>query len=516
MSLRPSRSWLVAYTSGALALASPIWAQPSPAATGAGTGARGASTASTAGAAAVPPGAPRPSAIFLVTVDALRADRVSFDGYRLPTTPFLDRLAKEGVVFDHAYATSSWTPPTMASIFTGVPPMTHGVVSGEIVEAKAVRQPILPESLSTIAELVARAGFRTLGVASNRHLALDLGFGQGFDRYFDPPTFLNAPAVNDKARMLLAAEYGADWKNAWRSRPLFLWMHYFDPHDPYLPYDPWMAKQAPGVDTFGAHSPARLVMRDLKQRFPQPDTALAEAIRPLYDSEIRRTDQLLSDLWNELRPDDNVLFIFTADHGEEIVDHGGLGHSQTLYDEVTRIPLLFWWPRGLPGGIRVEQAVSALDILPTIVDLLGQSAPAGLAGRSLAGFWRSASTGAPAPERRPVFLELAPPKPFRWAVVDGERKLIVDPATPGGFELFDLARDPGEKANLAAREPAEVERLRALLRSWARSNPRAPDQRTRDRLDDELRQQLEALGYLGTSPPPPAPPSPAAPPQPPR
>ena len=455
----------------------------------------------------------RPSAIVFVTVDALRADRLSFDGYRLPTTPFLDRLASEGVVFDRAYATSSWTPPTMASIFTGVPPMTHGVVSGEIVDTKAVRQPILPESLSTIAELVGQSGYRTLGVASNRHLALDLGFGQGFDRYFDPPTFLNAPVVNDKARQLLTAEYGADWRRTWHGRPLFLWLHYFDPHDPYFPYAPWIAAQAPGADADGPRSPAQLVMRDLRQRFPRPDAALAEAIRPFYDSEIRRTDQLLAELWNELEPDGNVLFIFTADHGEEMVEHGGLGHSQSLYDELTRIPLLFWWPRGLPGGVRIAQPVSALDILPTILDLLGQPAPAGLAGRSLAPLWRGDGAGGSGAERRPVFLELAPPKPFRWAVVDGDRKLILDPASPATPELYDLASDPGERANLAAREPAEVERLRALLRTWARQNPRAPDQRTRDRLDDDLRKELEALGYLGSPPPPPSSPPPAPPPR---
>lgn len=449
-------------------------------------------------AAAAPP--LRPSAIVFVTVDALRADRLSCDGYRLPTTPFLDRLAGEGVIFDRAYATSSWTPPAMASIFTGVPPMTHGVVSGEIVDTKAVRQPMLPESLSTIAELVGRSGYRTLGVASNRHLALDLGFGQGFDRYFDPPTFLNAPVVNDKARLLLAAEYGADWRQTWRGRPLFLWLHYFDPHDPYFPYAAWIAAHAPGADADGPRSPAKLVMRDLRQRFPRPDAALAEAIRPFYDSEVRRTDQLLGDLWQELNPDGNVLFIFTADHGEEIVDHGGLGHSQSLYDELTRIPLLFWWPRGLPAGVRIAQPVSALDILPTILDLLGEAAPAGLAGRSLAPLWRSTGAGGERPESRPVFLELAPPKPFRWAVVDGDRKLILDPASPATPELYDLAADPTERTNLAAREPATVERLRGLLRAWARQNPRAPDQRTRDRLDEDLRKELEALGYLGSAP----------------
>lgn len=452
--------------------------------------------------------AARPSAIVLVTVDTLRADRVSFDGYRLPTTPFLDRLAGEGVVFERAYGTSSWTPPTMASIFTGVPPMTHGVVSGEIVENSALRQPILPESLATIAELVGRSGFRTLGVASNRHLATDLGFGQGFDRYFDPPSFVPAQVVNDKARMLLSEEYGTEWRRTWRSRPLFLWLHYFDPHDPYVPFDPWIAAHAPEADARGPRSPARLVMRDLRRRFPNPDAALAEAIRPFYDSEIRRTDQLLESLWKELAADGNVLFIFTSDHGEEIADHGGLGHSQSLYDELTRTPLFFWWPRGIPAGVRIAQPVSALDILPTILELLGESAPPGLAGRSLVPLWR----GTAGAERRPVFLELAPPKPLLWAVVDGDRKLIVDPTSPTAFELYDWKVDPREQENLAAQLPGEVERLRGLLRAWARQNPRAPDQRTRDRLDENLRRELEALGYLGSTPPPASAPRPASPP----
>lgn len=475
--------------------------------------AAGAQTAMAPSAAAA---ARRPAAIVLVTVDTLRADRLSFAGYRLPTTPFLDRLAKEGVVFDRAYATSSWTPPTMASIFTGVPPMTHGVVAGEIVENDAVRQPVLPDSLSTLAELVGRSGYRTLGVASNRHLAVDLGFAQGFDRYFDPLTFLTAPAVNDKARLLLAAEYGAEWRRTWRDRPLFLWLHYFDPHDPYLPYEPWIAAHASGAASGGPLSPARLVMRDLRRRFPKPDAALAEAIRPFYDSEIHRTDRLLEALWKELGADGDVLFIFTADHGEELADHGGLGHSQSLYDELTRIPLLFWWPRGLPAGVRIEQPVSALDLVPTLLELLGQPPPPGLAGRSLVPLWTAPAAGTPSAERRPVFLELAPPRPFRWAVVEGERKLIVDPTGAAEPELYDFAADPGEKMNLAARMPGEVERLRGLLRAWARRNPRAADQRTRDVKDEALRDELEALGYLGSTAPPasaaPPAPSPVAPP----
>jgi arylsulfatase A-like enzyme len=494
----PRRIWVAA----ALAAAALLGLPPGAGAAGEARDATPAALPPVPPVAAVGPPAPlRPSAIVLVTVDTLRADRVSFGGYRLPTTPFLDRLAGEGVTFESSYATSSWTPPTMASIFTGVPPMTHGVVSGQIVGTEAVRQPVLPDSLGTIAEHAARLGFRTLGVASNRHLSIDLGFAQGFDRYFDPPAFIGGTAVNEEARRLLRAEYGEDWKAAWHGAPLFLWLHYFDPHDPYLPYDPWIAEHAPKAIVRGEKSPARLVMAELKLRFPKPDAALAEVIRPIYDSEIRRTDELLATLWSELAPDGNVLFILTADHGEEMGERGQLGHSHSLHDELVRVPLLFWWPRGIPGGVRVRQPVSAIDILPTVLDLLGEPVPASLPGRSLAPLWRSPHGGGAAPSFPPVFLELHPPKPFRWAVVEGRWKLIVDPAKPGAAELYDLERDPGERANLAAREPATVERLRDLFRAWARRNPRAADQRTRDRLDPELRKELEALGYLGAKPP---------------
>jgi arylsulfatase A-like enzyme len=222
---------------------------------------------------------------------------------------------------------------------------------------------------------------------------------------------------------------------------------------------------------------------------------------------------MLSDLWRELAPDDNGLFVFTADHGEEMVEHGWLGHSQSLYEELARVPLFFWWPRGIPGGLRISQPVSTLDIVPTLLDLLGAEPPPGFAGRSLTPFWRNPQSPGGGVESRPVFLELAPPKPFRWAVVDGDRKLIIDPARPELPELYDLASDPGETSNLAASLPAEVERLRAELRSWARRNPRAPDQRTRDRVDEDLRKELEALGYLGSSTPsaPTGPKGPAAP-----
>ncbi|MEO8275445.1 MAG: sulfatase [Thermoanaerobaculia bacterium] len=451
---------------------------------------------------------PRPSTIVLVTVDTLRSDRTSFDGYRLPTTPFLDRLAREGVVFENAYATSSWTPPTMASIFTGVPPSTHGVVSGEMSESRKVRQPILPRSLPTIAERLQRLGFRTLGASSSRHLTADLGFARGFDRFADAKAFLAGVAVNRNLHDLLVQEFGAGGRQKPQPRegaaggpppPLFLWAHYFDPHDPYIPEPEWISAQAPGVTGDEPDSPAFKVMLELKSLFPAPDAALAERIRPFYDSEIHRTDKLVESLFQELALDENALFILVADHGEGMAERGLLGHSQNLYNELVHVPMIFWWPRGIPAGVRVERPVSTLDILPTILALLGEKPGNDLAGHALIPVW---SADAPETAAAPVFFELDPPKPRARGVVEGKYKLIFHPAQPASTELYDLSRDPGEKHNLATEMPDEVRRLRGQLVTWTKAHPGAPDRETRESSDEGLREDLQALGYLDDGPQP--------------
>lgn len=428
----------------------------------------------------------------LVTVDTLRADAVAFDGGPPGTTPFLAGLARDGVRFDRSYATSSWTPPSMASLFTGVYGTTHGVVSGEISEERVLRQPILPGSLTTLAEAAQAAGYVTIGVSSSRHLTRDLGFAQGFDRFPDPVSFLGGAAVNQLVRDQLRAEFGESWATAWRERPLFLWIHYFDPHDPYVPYEPWLESHAPEALRRRPDSPARKVMRELRRLFPAPDAALADAIRPIYRSEVARTDDFLAELWRELAPDDDTLLILTADHGEEFVDHGAIGHSQSLYEELVRVPLLVRWPRGgFRSGARVAAPVSGVDLLPTLLDLFGRPVPRGLPGRTLRPLLEKGRGG-----DRPIFLELHPPKPAAFAVRDGDFKLIADADDPGAAELYDLGKDPGERQNLATSEKRRVEKMNDQLRRWLRSLPRAPDRGHRDTNDQELLEQLRALGYI--------------------
>jgi len=442
--------------------------------------------------APVPPtGARRPSAILLVTVDTLRGDTVSFGGYSLPTTPFLDRMAKEGVVFANAYAPSSWTPPSMASIFTGLEPTSHGVTTGVVARGRATSQVVLADSLRTIAETLHERGRTTIGVASNLHLGRDLGFGQGFDYFFDPPAFIPAATVNLRARETLAAALGAEWRTAWRRGSLFLWLHYFDPHEPLLPYDPWLDRHSPKRPDRLPDSPARLLLREMKRRFPNPGPELAAALRPLYDGEVARVDEHLRQLWEELGADEDVLLVLTADHGEELVDRGGLGHSHSLYEELVHVPLLIRWPRGLAGGRRIDTPVSVSDLLATISALDGAELSERDRERNLPRLLT-----APSPQAsRPVFLELHPPKPARWAMRNGNWKLIVYVHQPRA-ELYDLALDPGERHDLAVERPEVVVRLRAELERWRAGLPPPPPVTVYRDPDAELIRQLRELGYL--------------------
>jgi arylsulfatase A-like enzyme len=429
----------------------------------------------------------------LVTVDTLRADAVSFNGYTKPTTPFLDSLALEGVSFSRAYAASSWTPPSMASLFTGVAPASHGITFGDMAVMSPVGLPILSESFRTLAETLRSAGYVTVGISSNLHLLRELGFAQGFDLYSNPTSFVTAAVVNSQARCQLKTWFGEGWRSAWKHKPLFLWLHYFDPHDPYLPYKRWMDRYAPGHGV-GKDSPANLAMRSLKDRFPVPNAALAAEIRPIYDSEVARVDEHIRQVWVELGLDEDVLFILTSDHGEEIVDHGALGHSQSLYEELVRVPLLIRWPRRLARGLKLDRPVQAVDLYPTLVELLGLDRPAGLQGQSLAP-WLLGQAGPP--EARPVFCQLSPPKPHLTAVCDGRWKLIRSEKDPAETELYDLEADPHERDNRAAQNPEVVRRLAAALQSWRKALPPAPQVQTFAMTDAEMLEQLKALDYLG-------------------
>ena len=434
-----------------------------------------------------------PAAVVLITIDTLRADFVSFNGHAPQTTPFLDELARTGVVFSQAYATSSWTVPSMASLFTSLTPSSHGVTRGAVRREKVVSQRALPSSLTTLAETLKQAGYATVGVPGNLHLSAEMGFGQGFDYYADAG-FHSAPTINALANQQLEHAFGAGWHDTWKTRRPFLWVHYFDPHDPFTARAPWISRYAPAFDANPSAFPAGLTMRSLRQRFPNPDAALAARLTPLYESEVSYTDDAIRAIGSRLGLEDpNLLLIVTADHGEEFVDHGALGHGHTLYEELVRVPLFLRWPSGLPQGVRVDTPVSLLDIFPTLVELLDLSPPPmPLQGHSIAPLLR----GAADPTPRRLYFELDR-RPRRRAIRDGTWKLIREFGDPPRMRLFDLDHDPRELHDLAQEHGDIAKRLAGELADWHAALPRPPENpRDVPIRNDAATEQLHALGYL--------------------
>jgi len=421
---------------------------------------------------------------------------VSFGRQNAGTTPFLAEMASSGTTFLDARAPSSWTPPSMASIMTGLYPKSHGVTYGILKSHGLVYQPTLSPALATLAEGMKQAGYVTIGVPSNLHLSKTAGFGQGFDYFYGEAHFLSAIAVNLKARQLLREAFGMSWKKGSRERPersCFLWLHYFDPHDPYGATPPFIKRIDPSYSRSDDHYPRNKVMSAIKAQNPTIDATLASCLRPLYESEVAYVDDRIRSFSEDLGlEDDDVLLVVTADHGEEFADHGGLGHAHTLYDELLRVPLFMRWRGHLPAGLRIEGPASIIDIYPTILDLLQIKAPAGLQGESLLPrvLHHEMDT-----RRRPIFASLHTPKPELRSVVKGRYKLISNQNT-GAAHLFDLDSDPGEQNDISASAPKARRALTALLDRWNASLP-PPPALHRIRIDDETRKRLESMGYGG-------------------
>jgi arylsulfatase A-like enzyme/Tfp pilus assembly protein PilF len=442
-----------------------------------------------------------PSAVVLVTVDTLRADFVSFNGHQPQTTPFLDTLAQDAVVFSEAYAPSSWTAPSMASLFTGMAPSTHGVVTAIMDgNGRVLSQPALAASLTTLAETFKAAGYVTVGIPANLHLAAEFGFAQGFD-YYAPADFCLANEVNSRVAIQLQRAFGPEWQTAWKRRPTFLWIHYFDPHAPYEAREPWISQYAPDFDRRPSDFPAGINIREIKQRYPHPGRELADHLKPLYESEISYFDDAFRRLSERLGlVDDNVLLIVTADHGEEFLDHGDLEHGHSLYQELVHVPLFVRWPDQLPRGRRVETPVSLLDLYPTFVEMLGLEAPSAFDGESILALLREDTQTAP----RVLYFELRSrglaQNPHQLGVSlkgirEGEWKLIAaDQARP--VQLFDLTRDPSELIDVTAEHGEVVRRLQARLTSWLNTRRLPPpDAHPVPVADDSVRERMRALGY---------------------
>jgi arylsulfatase A-like enzyme len=437
-----------------------------------------------------------PKSVVLLTIDTMRADAASFMGCPRKTTPFLDSMAARAVVFDRAYSTTSWTVPGVASMLTSLYPSAHGTLSGEIFGDKTKevwKQTRLADELSTLAELFKAAGYRTIGVVANRHLQIGSGFEQGFDHYYDYAGFLSAEDLNKTVRQKMKQAFGPQWQQKWRQEKVFLWIHYFDPHHPYFPRKPWIEQYAPDFSKNPEAFPWRLSNSQINATFrSQRDHSMARRLTALYHSEISYTDDQVRIIFGELGVDDNTLVIFTSDHGEEIGEHGMIGHRWTLFEEVVQVPLFVWWPAVLPEGKRVGQGVSIVDILPTLAEMGAIAAPKRCQGQSLVPLL----SGAAGRQDSHAYLELHPPNPSLRGLVTERWKLIRPIDSENRPLLFNLVIDPGEQKDNEPSQSQTAQQLNQQLAGWVKALPKAPETTYFSSQDKEEIEKLRALGYV--------------------
>ncbi len=451
-------------------------------------------------------GAERRPNIVLVSIDSLRPDHLGCYGYGRETSPELDRLAAEGVRFESAVSTSSWTLPAHAALFTGLYDSTHGLFDNGLRLAPEHR---------TLAEELQSAGYHTAGFFGGPYLHPTFGLGDGFDVYRSCMTTVPAELSEEDLRRESRAPEGrshdditgprtADEVERWTSerpadRPYFLFLHLWDVHYDFIPPAPYDRMFDPGYA--GA-----LDGRDFMGR-PEVHPGMAprdlEHLLALYDGEIRFTDDVLKRVLDSLRAKgmlENTLVIVTADHGEEFFEHGTKGHQKTLFDEVVKIPLVLHWAGTLEGGRVVSDQVRIVDVMPSVLAAAGVREKPTMAGRDILPLARGQSL-----EPAPALLELRADKREFRALRTNELKVIRYGRRPDGRELpsvgLDLAKDRPERQPIGeGRGDARVdEGLRRLdrtlesaraLRTWLGAKATSAD------MDPELERKLRETGYL--------------------
>jgi choline-sulfatase len=409
--------------------------------------------------AAFAPGSPpqRPSLpnIFLITIDTLRADHLHCYGYQPIETPALDSLAKDGVRFSQAFTPSPITNTSHTSILTGLLPSSHGVTDFAVALA-----PTRP----TWAELLKKNGYHTaafIGAVILDSKTLAPGLDRGFDFYDNFPQHPQTRARWGRVerRGMDVAQRAENWLTAHPAGPHFIWVHLYDPHDPYEPPAPYSEKY--------------------KNR--------------LYDGEIAYADSALGNFISYLKRAhwyESAVMVVVGDHGEGLGEHHEETHGIFLYDSTTHVPLILKLPSHRAAGEVVQSQVRTTDILPTILDLLRIPAPAHLDGQSLEPYV-NATTSAD----RTAFAETDYPLRFGWAPLRSVRaegfKFIEAPKP----ELYDLDIDPGELENNYQPWNATVQKDRALLAELrAKIPPPSPSEGT---VGQGTIDELKALGYLG-------------------
>ena len=412
--------------------------------------------------------------LVVYSIDTLRADRLGYRGGPV-ATPAFDQFADQAVVFDQLLAQSPWTKASMASIFTGLWPPTHGAVN---------RKQRLDSRVVTLAEILHASGWATAAIVTNPNITETFGFDQGFESFEYLGEKIPAHQVNQAVERLLS--------NRNDPRPLFLWVHILDPHSPYDPPAEFRRRRLPEVPEELAASSLDVV-NDLRSgRLPVEDELMAQLLA-LYHTEIAYSDASFArflELLETFGLSDSVVTVI-SDHGEEFLEHGNLEHGRALHIESLDVP---WMIRGPHlQARRIEESAQHMDVLPTLLATLKLPTPHGLEGHA----WLTADGSVKELESdRVLFSHLHLDGDERLSASDGSFKLIsvIRGGEPVWSRLFDIRHDPLETVDVLERHPVRTGRFKRLLRQRLANADAGPG--TEVEFDEETRKSLEALGYL--------------------
>jgi arylsulfatase A-like enzyme len=471
-----------------------------------------------------------PQLILLLSLDTLRADHLGLYGYEHSTSPVLDNLASEGVVFEDASSPAPWTLPAHASMLTGLYPLSHGVTS---------MRAGLPKRISTLTDLLAKQGYETAAVVNSPWLQKDtFRLTRSFNKYL-----LVQPVTSRRAPSTWITDQAIDWLKEMGNNCLFLFVHYYDTHSDYAslpefeelfvtPYEgqadgtAWQLQRAGfsesylemcgkdfdkarwGQDrstlcSFGGDSESRIIDHTTeKVYFDESDI---RHLTELYDAGVRQLDTELNRLFTYLNDAgmlEKTLLVVVSDHGEGFGEHGEVDHYLTTYQEILRVPMIFRGP-GIPRNRRISTPVSLVDLVPTILQIANAPLPDAMDGIDLSPLWRGESTSDF--DNRFIYAEGA--GGVNWSLIgpglypeyrsirSGSHTMVY---TSDGdrYELFDLVEDPGEQHDISAQEPKLFAELkRQMIERYLNFNAK-PTEETNVQLDQQMIDRLRALGYI--------------------
>jgi len=397
--------------------------------------------------------------VLLITIDTLRADHLACYGRKSISTPNIDALAARGVRFAQAFAQVPLTEPSHASILTGTYPQIHKV--------RDMGGFVLDRNVPTLATILGGAGWNTAGFVGaailNRYYGMDRGFAVYADSMKDEFSLKKSPGAVAEIRGEIVARRAIEWlAKADRGKPFFVWAHFYDPHFPYDPPEPYRSRY----------------------------------VKDLYGGEIAYVDEQVGKILKviaERSMEPQTLVVLMSDHGESLGEHGEYTHGVFLYDSTMHIPLIFAGP-GIPGGREILQQVRSIDVLPSITDLLGLPAGEKAQGVSLV----PALMEGKATRSNYCYMEtLYPKSQMGWCELRAMRtdqwKLVVAPKP----ELYRFPDDSGEIHSVVDRFPADADRLQKKVWEIA-GPPQSLEPLVPRPVDDERRRELDALGYVGS------------------